>query len=230
MNVLIVVAHPDDEVLGCGALASSLAEAGTPVRACILSGEASARAGRPEDGELTADTLRAQEVLGLAPPFLGSFPNIALNTVAQLALVQFIEQAIRETQATVLFTHHPSDLNDDHAHVARACAAAARLWQRGAAVPPLDGLFHMETLSSTEWAPAHVALPFTPDTFAPVTEAHLARKLAALACYRGVMRPSPHPRSEESVLALATLRGGQCGARWAEAFSSGFRRFVPAAP
>ena len=87
MSVLIVVAHPDDEVLGCGATAALLAARGRSVRSCILSGQAGARRERPELEELHADMHRAQEVLGMGEPVLGDFPNIKLNTVAPLELV-----------------------------------------------------------------------------------------------------------------------------------------------
>ena len=87
MSVLIVVAHPDDEVLGCGATASLLAARGLTVRACILSGQAAARRERPELDDLHGDMRRAQQILGLGEPVLGNFPNIKLNTVAHLELV-----------------------------------------------------------------------------------------------------------------------------------------------
>lgn len=225
MSVLIVVAHPDDEVLGCGATASLLASRGTPVRACILSGQAAARRERPELEELHADMNRAQQVLGLGEPILGDFPNIKLNTVAHLDLVQFIEAAILETGADVLFTHHPSDLNDDHVQTSQACQAAARLFQRRSDVPALKALFFMEILSSTEWTFGAAGDHFRAESFCEFSEEMMKRKLAALACYRGVLRESPHPRSEEVVRALATLRGSQAGVRLAEAFQAPFRRF-----
>src|SRR5690348_2857867 len=105
-SVLVVVAHPDDEVLGAGGLAGFLTRRGVPVRACILCGEVDARLHRPEDEQLAEDRSRAAEVLGMGEPILGSFPNIRMNTVTHLEIVQFIEGAIAETGADVLVTHH----------------------------------------------------------------------------------------------------------------------------
>ena len=227
MSVLIVVAHPDDEALGCGATAALLAAQSVEVRACILSGEAAARRGRPELGELHADMHRAREILGLGDPILGDFPNIKLNTVAHLDLVQFIEAAMAESGADTLFTHHPSDLNDDHVQVSRACQAAARLFQRRSDIRPLKALYFMEILSSTEWTFGAGGDPFKAEVFFELGEEYLRKKMEALSSYRGVLRDYPHPRSEEAVRALATLRGSQAGFQLAEAFQAPFRRMDP---
>jgi LmbE family N-acetylglucosaminyl deacetylase len=226
MTVLIVVAHPDDEVLGCGGTAANIAAAGTPVRACMLCGNADARGQRPTDRDLLADTLRAQEILGFGAPILGNFPNIRLNTVPHLELVQFIERAIMESGATTLFTHHPNDVNDDHVHTARATLAAARLFQRRAGVAPLRRLLYMEILSSTDWSFAGSGEPFQPDTFVEIGT-QLDRKCEALRAYRGVMRDFPHPRSETIIRGLAAYRGGHAGLAHAEAFETAFATLGP---
>lgn len=217
MNALIVVAHPDDEVLGCGGTGAALAASGHAVRACILAAHAEARGGRPQGAALDADLRRAQALLGFGEPILGSFPNIRLNSVPHLELVQFIEAALVATRATVVFTHHPSDINDDHAQVSRACQAAARLPQRRPGLDAIERLLFMEIPSSTDWSYAHAGLPFEPDTFVAIG-AQYERKIEALRAYSGVMRPYPHPRSEDSLRALAVLRGSQAGVGLAESF------------
>jgi LmbE family N-acetylglucosaminyl deacetylase len=224
MNVLVVVAHPDDEVLGCGATGAALAAAGYSVRACFLSGHAEAREERPELDELAADIQKAQVELGFGAPLLGQFPNIRMNTVAHIDLVRFIEEAIEETAAQVIFTHHPSDLNDDHVQTSRACMAAARLSQRRDTVLPLRRLYFMEVMSSTEWAFPSGDGVFKPDTFVKA-ERWLDRKIAALRAYRGVMRTFPHPRSEEVLRGLAAYRGSQAGLPFAEAFETAYAAF-----
>ncbi len=220
-SVLVVVAHPDDEVLGCGGTLARLAAAGVPAQACILVGDAEVRAHRPDLPDLRKDTHRAQEILGIAPPILGHFPNIRLNTVPHVELVQFIEAAIEETGANLIFTHHPADLNDDHLQTSRACQAAARLFQRRPNLPPLKGLYFMEVPSATDWALSS-GPRFRADTFVELGSEALNRKIEALRSYQGVMRDYPHPRSEEVLRGLATCRGAQAGMDQAEAFECAF--------
>lgn len=221
--VLCVVAHPDDEVLGAGATLSLLSRAGADVHSCILVAEADQRTRKPKSDALHADLQRASHILGLYPPILGNFPNVRLNLVPHVEMVQFIESALHSTGARIIFTHHPRDLNDDHKHVSSACQAAARLYQRRDDTQPLEGLYFMEIASSTEWSMRGTGHPFDPDTFFEIGTTGLETKLEALAAYRGVMRPYPHPRSREMLHAAAVARGSQAGLNLAEAFQTALR-------
>src|SRR5699024_7686429 len=129
-----------------------------------------------------------------------------------------------ETEAEVVITHHPSDLNNDHLHTSLACQAAARLFQRRSDVAPLKELLFMEIPSSTEWGFNKSMNQFSPNTFIEVGEESVDKKLEALAEYRGVMRDYPHPRSNEAIKGWAAYRGGQAGMFYAEAFECVFRR------
>jgi len=221
---LVVSAHPDDEVLGFGASAYALTRLGHTVASSIVVGDADARRDRPQDDELRSDTLRAHQIVGMGAPSAGSFPNIRLNTVPHLDLVRFVESAMLATEPDVVITHHPSDVNDDHYQVSRATQAAARLAQRRPEVKPISSLLFMEVLSSTDWRVAGASVPFDPQVYIEVGEEALQAKLDALDAYRNVMRPYPHPRSTESVRALAILRGSDAGLNLAEAFQLGFQR------
>ena len=222
MNILFVVAHPDDEVLGAGATIHKLAQQGHRVAVATLVNQAGARAHLSET--LSSDQARAHEILGVEKNFAGDYPNIRMNTVPHLELVQFVESAIEEWNAECIYTHHPSDTNNDHAMTSGAVQAACRLFQRREGIAPLRQLVYMEVLSSTEWSLDSSAHRFIPNLFVEVGEAGLDVKLRALEAYTGVMRPFPHPRSPEAIRGLAAYRGGQAGCCWAEAFEQVFSR------
>lgn len=218
MTVLVVVAHPDDEVLGCGGTIARLTSAGREVHVLFMSGSVAARERRPADDSLVNDIADAKDTLGFTSLRLGSFPNIRMNTVDHLEMVKFIEQTMREVKAEWLLTHHPHDLNDDHRQTSAAVQAAARLHQRANGGVPLSGLFFMEILSSTDWQFGGTGRAFEPTSFFEIGEGGLDAKIRALSCYRDVVRPYPHPRSPESLRAQAVLRGSESGLDLAEAF------------
>ena len=224
MNYLIVVAHPDDEVLGAGATIKKLTTEGNIVDVCIMSSKVDARVGRPEDADLYNDMQKALNELGVRNCYEGEFPNIQFNTVPHLHLVQFIEKAIVESEADIVITHHPADTNNDHLHTSMACQAAIRLFQRKEGIKKLREFWYMEVLSSTEWSTNSAMNKFTPNIFVEIGRKGIYDKIEALEKYRGVMRPFPHPRSEEAIVGLASFRGAQSGCFYAEAFECVLRR------
>jgi len=218
---LVVVAHPDDEVLGMGGTGAKLAARGEIVQPIMLCGKAEARTRRPEDEDFFEDIDKAMKIVGFADPVYGAFPNIKMNTEAHLDVVQFIEKQIMEFRPQRLFTHHPSDANDDHNVVSRAAMVAARLPHRREDVPVIRSLHLMETPSATEWTYAGHASPFLPNEYVEIG-ATLDAKIEACSAYRKVMRPFPHSRSPEAIKGLAAKRGGECHLGYAEAFQTVF--------
>lgn len=224
MKYLLVVAHPDDEVLGCGASMYKWKAQGDVVDVAIMCTEAKARAFRPEDKELEDDTNASTQFLGVNRKYEATFPNIEMNTVPHLQLVQFIESAIKESQPDVIITHHPADTNNDHMQTSLACQEAVRLFQRRPEIKPISEFWYMEVPSCTEWALNTAMTRFQPNLFIEVGREGVDAKVKALGMYRGVMRPYPHPRSAEAIEGFAAYRGCQAGCVYAEAFEIVLRR------
>ncbi len=218
MKYLIVVAHPDDEVLGAGASIWKWSHAGDSVDVAIMCTEAKARAFRPSDSELAGDKDAAISYLGVGKKYEATFPNIEMNTVPHLKLVQFIESAIRESLPDIVITHHPSDTNNDHLQTSMACQEAVRLSQRRPEVKRIKEFWYMEIPSCTEWAINSAMNLFRSNCYVEVGKEGVDAKIKALSMYRGVMRPYPHPRSAEFITGLAAYRGSQWGLNYAEAF------------
>ena len=222
MRTLIVVAHPDDETLGAGAAIHRRTQEGNPVAVATMANQAAARTNL--SSTLAEEQQRAFELLGITKAYAADFPNIKMNTVPHLELVQFIESCIADFGAEAVITHHPSDVNNDHATTSGAVQAAVRLFQRREGIPALRELRYMENASATEWSLDSSLNRFLPNHYVEIGEEGLAVKLQALACYKGVMRPYPHPRSAEALRGLAAWRGAQAGCLYAEAFETVFRR------
>lgn len=218
MKYLLVVAHPDDEVLGAGASMFRWSREGHQIDVTIMCTEAKARAFRPEDKELDEDLNASSDFLGIHRKFEATFPNIEMNTVPHLKLVQFIESAIRESEPDIIITHHPADTNNDHLQTSMACQEAVRLFQRRPEVKRVRELWYMEVPSCTEWKINSAMVTFNPNCYVEVGKEGVDAKVKALSMYRGVMRPYPHPRSAEFIEGLAAYRGGQWGLMYAEAF------------
>lgn len=225
MKYLLVVAHPDDETLGAGASMYKWTREGQTVEVAIMCTEAKARAFRPGDNELEDDTNASNKFLGVSKIYEGTFPNIEMNTVPHLKLVQFIESVIRESEPDIVITHHPADTNNDHLQTSMACQEAIRLFQRQSSVKPVREFWYMEVPSCSEWAINDAMNLFRPNCYVEVGKKGVEAKCKALAMYRGVMRPYPHPRSDEYISGLAAMRGSQWGCNFAEAFQIVLRRY-----
>ncbi len=222
MNYLVVVAHPDDEVLGAGATIHKLIKKGNKVAVAIMVSKATAR--KNLSSTLSNDEAEALSIIGVEKLYEANFPNIKMNIVPHLELVQFIESCIEDWEAEAIITHHPADTNNDHVMTSYAVQAASRLFQRKDGIPALKELLYMEVPSSTEWSFDTSSNRFMPNFFTEIGREGIDIKIQALSAYKGVMRPYPHPRSIEALEGLAAYRGVQAGCNYAEAFECALKR------
>lgn len=223
MNVLVVAAHPDDEVLGCGGTMARLADEGHDVHVLIVAEGVTSRAPLrerevkvPELSELARCAETANAILGSASVKVCDFPDNRMDSVDLLDVVKLVEGEITRHRPQMLFTHHGGDVNVDHRVVHDAVVAACRP-QPG---HPVRQLLFFEVASSTEWRPPGFVGGFLPNCSYDI-ERYLSRKLDALRAYSTEIRPFPHPRSVEAVEHLARWRGATVGCHAAEAFMIG---------
>jgi LmbE family N-acetylglucosaminyl deacetylase len=220
-SVLVLAAHPDDEVLGCGGTLAKLAKDNARVHIAFLADGVFSRAGEraTQQLELSARRSAAQkacEILGASSVSFGNFPDNRMDTISLLEITQAVEQLITVHQPEMLFTHHAGDVNIDHRRVHEAAVTACRP-QAG---HPVKTLLCFEVPSSTEWQLPGSAPVFTPNWFVDIS-ATLECKLAALDAYAAELRAWPHPRSTQGVTHLAHWRGATVGVEAAEAFMLG---------
>lgn len=217
--VLVVAAHPDDEVLGCGGTIPLLAAEGRDVHVAILGEGVTSRfverAGAHELllDDLQTDSRKAGQLLGAVEVHLFGLPDNRFDTVAALDVVKIVEELVAAIGPELVFTQHGGDLNVDHAVLFRAVLAATRP-MAGVSVKRVYGY---EVASSTEWAFGQFEPVFRPNVFVDVS-ATIETKVAAMECYRSESRPFPHPRSPEALRAAARRWGSVVGVEAAEAF------------
>jgi len=212
--VLVVAAHPDDEVLGCGGAIARHADRGGAVETVFVADGATARpGGGARLDHRKAAARRAAEILKTRAPRFLDFPDNRLDGVPLLEVTQALEKIVAEISPAVVYTHHGGDLNVDHRIVHQAVITALRPMPNS----KLRGIFAFETPSSTEWATAAIGVGFRPDRFVDISSV-MDRKIGALEAYSEEMRPFPHARSLEAVRALARWRGASAGLEAAEAF------------
>lgn len=216
MSILVIAAHPDDEVLGCGGTICRHVAAGDEVNILFICDGVKSRFGENgEDdvGERRAAGIKASKIMGVNSPRFSDYPDNQLDTVPLLSVVQTIESVVQELKPDTLYTHHSGDLNIDHALVNRAVMTACR----PTPIACVRNIYAFEIPSSTEWAEPKQSNSFVPTYYVDISS-QLDIKLDALSAYTMEVRDFPHPRSHEAITALGKWRGSSVGFNVAEAF------------
>ncbi len=221
-SILVVVAHPDDEVLGCGGTIARHVRNGDCVRVVIVAEGITSRAtDGPSDAKLEQlrnAARKANDLLGVSDLVLEGLPDNRLDSLDRLAVTQRIEAHIQRWKPSIVYTHHVGDVNLDHQVVHHAVVTACRPQPEHS----VDTLLFFEVASSTEWQPPGSAFPFQPNWYVDITDT-LEVKLEALHAYDAEMRAWPHPRSFRAVEHQVRWRGASAGVEAAEAFCLGRR-------
>jgi LmbE family N-acetylglucosaminyl deacetylase len=219
-TILVIAAHPDDEVLGCGGAIARHTALGDQVHVLFMAdGETSRIAPDADADAVMVDVSEnkrreaaqgALNALGVSERIFLDWPDNRLDTIPLLDLVQSIEPVIARLRPDIIYTHFDGDLNVDHQQTARAVFTACRPQPEFS----VTQIICFEVLSSTEWNPAQC---FMPNYWVDVSE-YLPIKEKALAFYDQEMRAYPHTRSYQNVRQLAGVRGATIGVEYAEAF------------
>ena len=212
-KILIVAAHPDDEVLGAGGTILKHAKNGDEVNILILTDGESSRvavvdvAGRGAQCQAAAKKLRVKNV------YFENFPDNALDSTPLLQVVKKVELIINKLRPDIIYTHHAYDLNIDHRLAFQAVLTACRPQPEFF----VKKILTFEILSSTEWQAKDRNNMFCPNKYNNIAD-FIDEKLEVLNIYKDELREYPHPRSLEGIRILAQYRGLEVGFKYAEAF------------
>lgn len=211
-KILIVAAHPDDEVLGCFGSVAKCIKQGAEAYTLIL-GEGKTSRGETNEQELkqlNAEFEAANKSIGIKKIFREHFPDNSFDKVSLLEIIKAVERVKNIIQPEIIFTHFQDDLNIDHQITYQAVLTATR---------PLPNecvkqIYSFEVLSSTEW---NFGSSFCGNVFFDIADT-IDAKLKAMECYKSELCKYPHPRSLEGILINARLQGMRVGLEYAESF------------
>lgn len=222
-KILVVVAHPDDELLGLGGTINKLVTEFSCSASLLILGEGvTSRSNKRDvgrDSELLLehhdDTHKAANIVGYSSVELSSLPDNRFDSVDLLDIIKIVEDAKDRVKPDIVFTHHPGDLNIDHRRTFQAVMTAFR------PLPCSNNcsiLLTFETSSGTEWQSTSLDPVFRPNFIVDLDERHIEAKIRAMNTYRFEKRPWPHPRSSEALRIMATYNGSSNGLEFAERF------------
>lgn len=217
-SVLVIAAHPDDELLGVGGTIRKFANQGISCHAVIIGEGITSRSDKRDEADakdllmLKEDARKAADVVGYQTIDFCELPDNRLDGMDLLDVIKVVSKYVEKYKPDTIFTHHHGDLNIDHRIVCEAVITACR---------PVgdyfvEKIYAFETPSSTEWN-YNYEQPFIPNVYIDVTDT-VEAKVDGMRCYRSESAVFPHPRSAEALRALATLRGSNVGMEKAEAF------------
>ncbi len=207
---LIIAAHPDDEILGCGGTIAKYNDS-IDFYVLILTGGSVGRYDKSMEDVFRNQAIKANEIICTKDLFFEDLPNQGLDNILLTDVISVIERYINKLNPEILFIHSFNDLNKDHRIVYEAGITAAR--------PCTDQIvkkiYSYHVASSSEWNQINTS--FLPNTFINI-ENTIQDKIAAIKCYTSECRPYPHPRSPEAIQTYADFWGLNVGMKSAEPF------------
>ncbi|MES2140606.1 MAG: PIG-L family deacetylase [Bacteroidota bacterium] len=221
-KILVVVAHPDDELLGLGATMNKLIqEYGVKTQVVILGEGITSRSDNRNTLEWAKELAThkkniddAKNCIGYHSVSVHDFPDNRFDSVALLDIIKVVEKEKQLFSPDIIFTHHGGDLNIDHQRTFEAVVTAIRPMED----EKVSTLVTFETPSGTEWRASSDPRHFLPNIFIEVSEKNIDAKIRAMESYEFEKRIYPHPRSPEALKIQAQRWGVAVGKKFAEAF------------
>ena len=221
-KIMIVVAHPDDELLGLGGTMNKLINEYSVQTHLIILGEGITSRSDSRDVCLWENELqihkinikKAQEIIGYHSLSVHDFPDNRFDAVNLLDIIKVVEAEKKNFNPDVIFTHHGGDLNLDHQKTFEAVVTSCRPM----ASENVKTIVTFETPSGTEWSASSDPRRFIPNLYFKISEQNLAAKIKGMESYEFESRAYPHPRSPEALKITAQKNGINIGVPLAEAF------------
>ena len=208
-KVLVIAAHLDDEILGCGGILLKHKEAGDIIDICIATSPHESAWTEEYVEKKINQSAEVDNILGTRKRYFANFPSVALNVVPSIAFNGKIGEIISDSDPDIIYTHHKTDVNIDHQVVYESVMVNTRPIKKKIKV------FCFETVSSTEWGDNS----FSPNMYVDIKD-FIDTKVEMFYKYKSEVKDYPHPRSGEGLVVLAKKRGMDVCIYYAEAFET----------
>ena len=216
MKILIMAAHFDDEVYGCGGTIARLTQEGHEVYVCVLTDSCSSQY-KDRAGEMIMqkkeESKKVNDILGIKKTISIDLPDMKLDTIPHVELNKPIEECIKKIRPEIVYTNYFGDVNKDHRLVFESTIVAVRPVEQSS----VRRVLCYELPSSTEWNAQTLNNIFISNVFVNI-EKTIDKKIEAVRAYKSELREYPHPRSIENVVHQAHVRGASAGLEAAECF------------
>ena len=218
-NILVVAAHPDDEILGCGGSLIKMRKMGYKIQCIFLSDGESSRNIKNKTKLLKLintredQAIKVSKVLNFKKPKFFRFPDNKLDSIPLINIIKIIEKEVKTSKPSIIFTHSQADLNVDHSLLCKAVLTATRPFSKTF----VKKIISFEVASNSELYFSNSKKFFKPNLFFDISK-ELKLKLKTLKIYKNEIRKAPHSRSIKGLENLARYRGSQSGKKFSEAF------------
>ena len=213
-KIIIISAHPDDEVLGAGGAILKHKAAGDEIYWIIVTNVSEAEGfSRERVNSRKEEIEKVEKMLGVKKTFVLDYPTMSLSSSSLIEMVPKISKVFLEVEPETIYCLNRSDAHSDHRITFDAVMACTKSFR----YPFIKKVLLYECISETEFAPALHEKVFIPNYFVDISD-YMERKLEIMRVYESELGEHPFPRSEKNIDALAVYRGASCGVKYAEAF------------
>ena len=216
-KILVLAAHPDDEILGCGGTIKKYSQKNFICKTIFFSDGESSRVITDKNkvnrkiDQRKNQAKKAGKIIGSKHIDFLNFPDNKLYKIDFLKIVQIIEKNISEFKPNKIFTHYYDDLNIDHSIISKATITACR----PAKYSFLKELIFYYEPSSTDWNFSSKEA-FKANYYEDISK-QFSHKYSAIKCYKNEIKKK-HPRSLESIKSFSRYNGSIIGCDYAEPF------------
>jgi len=212
-KILVVAAHPDDEIIGCGGtLLKHIYNKDDVFVVYASDGESSRVNGKNKILKRKKQAKDVAKIAKIKKIFFLDYPDNQMDKINLLKISKSISLIVDKIKPDIIYTHHYNDLNIDHRITFEATMVACRPIKK----KNVTEIYSFEILSSSEWY-GRKDSNFKPNVYVDIN-AFFEKKLDLMKIYKDEIMPTPHPRSLRSITSKAASRGSEVSVLYAEAF------------